>query len=360
MSPAPSSAPGVVEEVGDQRRPSAVTAERAVRHRRTGVVAAVLAVLWLGAFAARVLLGDYTITIPDVVRILGGTDIPGASFILLESKLPRAVGGTLAGLALGASGATFQSMARNPLASPDVLGVSAGASAAAVFTLVILGGSPAAVTGAALLGSTAVAVALLTLSGEKAGGAPYQMILTGVALAAMLASVIHWVLLKADVYRAQEAMVWLTGSLTALTWAEITRMGVVVALALPLLLAGARLQVLELGDDLAHGLGEPPAGVRVRAIALVVVLVAVTTAVCGPIAFVAFLAGPIARRLLGGRVSVGVSALVGAVIVVASDYVAAYALPGTNLPVGVVTGVLGAPVLLWLLAAARTTRQETP
>lgn len=330
------------------------------RRRRTAYVVGALALAWLVAFTARVLLGDYTITVPDFWRIVTGTDIPGASFILMESKLPRAVVGTLAGLALGACGATFQTMARNPLASPDVLGVTMGASAAAVFTLVVVGGSGAAVTVAALLGAGAVALALVTLSGTGAGGAPYRMILVGVALAAMLSSVVHWVLLRADIYRAHEAMVWLTGSLSAATWPKIGRLAVVVAVTLPALLIVARqLHVVELGDDLAHGLGEPPTRVRSRAVALVVVLTAVTTSVCGPIAFVAFLAGPIARQLLGGRSSVTAAALVGAVVVVGADYVAAYAMPDVNFPVGVVTGVLGAPVLLWLLAAGRTTRQES-
>lgn len=333
---------------------------RRTHRRRSAYVIGALTLGWLAAFTVRVLLGDYTITVPDFWRILTGTQIPGASFILLESKLPRAVVGTLAGLALGAAGATFQTMARNPLASPDVLGITMGASAAAVFTLVVLGGSGGAVTGAALVGAGLVALALVTLSGTGAGGAPYRMVLIGVALSAMLASVVHWVLLRADIYRAHEAMVWLTGSLASARWGEIGRLVLVVAVALPLLLVVARqLHVVELGDDLALGLGEPPARVRARAVALVVVLTAVTTSVCGPIAFVAFLAGPIARQLLGGRVSVLASALVGAFIVVAADHVAAYALPGTNLPVGVVTGVLGAPVLLWLLAAGRTTRAES-
>ncbi|MCE0487148.1 FecCD family ABC transporter permease [Ornithinimicrobium sediminis] len=330
------------------------------RRRRTAYVIGTLGLAWLAAFVVRVLLGDYTITVPDFWRIVTGTEIPGASFILMESTLPRAVVGTLAGLALGASGATFQTMARNPLASPDVLGITMGASAAAVFTLVVLGGSSGAVTVAALLGAGAVALALVTLSGTGPGGAPYRMILVGVALAAMLASVVHWVLLQADVYLAHEAMVWLTGTLSSATWPEIWRLGVVVAFTLPALLLVARqLQVVELGDDLAQGLGEPPAHVRTRAVALVVVLTAVTTSVCGPIAFVAFLAGQIARQLLGGRSSVAAAALVGAVVVVAADHVAAYAVPDVNLPVGVVTGVLGAPVLLWLLAAGRTTRQES-
>lgn len=345
-----------VPSPGDPSLPRRV---RARARRRTVLVLTALATAWLAAFLVRTLLGDFTITVPDAVRIVTGTEIPGASFILMESKLPRAVGGTLAGLALGASGATFQAMARNPLASPDVLGITMGSSAAAVFTLVILGGSGPAVTVAALAGGAAVAAAILLLSGATAGAAPYRMVLTGVALAAMLTSVVHWVLLKADVYRAHEAMVWLTGSLNGVRWVEIGRMALVVAVALPLLAAVAgRLRLVELGDDLAHGLGVPPRRVRAQALGLVVVLTGTATAVCGPIAFVAFLAGPIARRLLGGRTSIPAAAVVGAVIVVVADYLAAYALPGTNLPVGVVTGLAGAPFLLWLLVSTRPSRQE--
>lgn len=326
--------------------------------RRGHLVLGGLLVAVLLALVVRTLLGDFTITVTDFWRILLGTgEVPGgAEFILLDSKLPRAVVGTLAGLALGASGATFQLMARNPLASPDVLGLTMGASAAAVFTLVILGGSGAAVALAALLGAALVAVALLTLSASRPGAAPTRMILVGIALSAMLTSVVHWVLLRADIYRAHEAMVWLTGSLNGVAWRQIGLLTVVVALALPLLLATAReLHLVELGDDLAAGVGAPPGVVRARALLLVVLLVAATTSVCGPIAFVAFLSGPIARRLLRGRASIGAAALVGAVIVVLADHVGAYAIPDVNLPVGVVTGVVGAPFLLWLLTRERAT-----
>lgn len=324
--------------------------------RRGQLVLGGLLAAWLLAMVVRTLLGDFTITIPDFWRIVLGTgEVPGgAEFILLDSKLPRAVVGTLAGVALGASGATFQLMARNPLASPDVLGLTMGASAAAVFTLVVLGGSGAAVTVAALLGAALVAVALLTLSASRPGAAPTRMILVGIALSAMLTSVVHWVLLRADIYRAHEAMVWLTGSLNGVTWRQIGLLTVVVALALPLLLATAReLHLVELGDDVAAGVGAPPGIVRARALLLVVLLVAATTSVCGPIAFVAFLSGPIARRLLGGRASIAAAALVGAVIVVLADHAGAYAVPEVNLPVGVVTGLVGAPFLLWLLTRER-------
>lgn len=334
-------------------------AARAHARRRGTLVLLGLGAALLAALAVRTLLGDFTITVPDFWRILLGTgEVPGAAeFILLESKLPRAVAGTLAGLALGASGATFQLMARNPLASPDVLGLTMGASAAAVLTLVVLDGSSAQVALAAVLGATLVAVGLLTLSGSAPGAAPTRMILVGIAFSAMLVSVVHWVLLRADIYRAHEAMVWLTGSLSGVRWSQIGALALVVAITLPLLLLTAsELHLVELGDDLAHAVGVPPQRARAKALALVVVLVAASTAVCGPIAFVAFLSGPIARRLLGGRAGIGAAALVGAVIVVLADHLGAYALTGVNLPVGVITGLVGAPFLLWLLTRERSSR----
>lgn len=331
---------------------------RRLAGRRGRLVLAGLLLAWLAAFAVRTLLGDYLIAVPDLVLILTGradeVGVPGAEFILLQSKLPRAVVGTLAGMALGASGATFQLMARNPLASPDVLGLTMGASAAAVLTLVLLGGDGPVVVLAALAGAALVALALLLLSASRAGSAPTRMILIGIALSAMLTSVVHWTLLRADIYRAHEAMVWLTGSLSGVTWPQVAGLALVVAVALPLLLASAsELHLVELGDDLAHGVGAPPQRVRSVALTLVVVLVASSTAVCGPIAFVAFLSGPIARRLLGGRAGIGAAALVGAVIVVLADHLGAYALPDVNLPVGVITGLVGAPFLLWLLTCER-------
>lgn len=359
-APATPAAPGpstqVVTPGTGPDRAEKVRRSRSHARRRGRLVLGGLLVAWVLAMAVRTLLGDFTITVPDVWRILLGTGevAGGAEFILLDSKLPRAVVGTLAGVALGASGATFQLMARNPLASPDVLGLTMGASAAAVLTLVVLGGSGAAVTVAALGGAALVAVALLTLSASRPGAAPTRMILVGIALSAMLTSVVHWVLLRADIYRAHEAMVWLTGSLNGVTWRQIGLLTVVVGLALPLLLATAReLHLVELGDDLAAGVGAPPGPVRARALLLVVLLVAATTSVCGPIAFVAFLSGPIARRLLGGRASIAAAALVGAVIVVLADHAGAYGIPEANLPVGVVTGVVGAPFLLWLLTRER-------
>ncbi|MHC6594821.1 FecCD family ABC transporter permease [Arthrobacter sp. C152] len=331
---------------------------------RTAVLAAGAVVM----FAVSVLLGSYTVTIPDFFTIVlnhltGGAKIPGASFIVMENKLPRAVVGTLVGIAFGLAGGLFQTMLRNPLASPDVIGISYGASAAAVVAIVVFGASGGAVSGAALGGALAVAALIYAISTggalrgtTRGNAASNRLVLAGVGIAAALQAVVSFLMTRADIRTAADALVWLNGSLNSATW---DRAGVLLC-ALAVLVPAAAfvagpLRILELGDDAAAGLG-----VRVRAtrLALVVVavgLAAVATAAAGPVSFVAFLAGPIARRFTG-RASLPASALVGALIVLTADYFAANVAPllldGTVLPVGVVTGALGAPFLLWLLVTA--------
>lgn len=334
---------------------------------RTAILGAAVVIL----FAAGILLGSYTVTIPDFFRILtahftGGEKIPGASFIVMESKLPRAVIGTMIGLAFGVSGGLFQTMLRNPLASPDVIGISYGASAAAVTAIVVFGASGAAVSGAALGGALGVAAVIYGISrsgslraGAGAGSgsaAGNRLILAGVGIASALGALVNFLLTRTDIRTAADALVWLNGSLNAASW---DRAGVLAAALLVLMpavavLAGP-LRIIELGDDTAAGLGIRVHRTRLGVVLTAVALAAVATAAAGPVAFVAFLAGPIARRF-AGKASLPASALVGALIVLAADYFAANIAPllldGTALPVGVVTGALGAPFLLWLLVTA--------
>lgn len=330
---------------------------RGVR-RRQWLTLGALGLLVVGLFLVRALLGDYRVSFVDGIRMISGTTIPGASFIFMESTLPRACMSVLAGAAFASAGAAFQSMLRNPLASPDVLGINLGASAAAVFAVVLLGWTGMPVALVAFAGAVAVAVTIHGFAG-RGGAATGRMILVGVGLAAVLSSVVHWVLLRADSYRAQDALVWLTGSLGSVSWSEIARLGTVVVIGLPLLTVVTRqLGVLSLGDDLAAGLGVRAHRLRLLITGLVVLLTASATAVCGPIAFVGFLSGPIARRLTRGHTSIPAAAMVGAAMVLIADYLAAYAVPGTAFPVGVVTGLAGAPVLVWLLVAGRRNIQE--
>ncbi|WP_246468872.1 FecCD family ABC transporter permease [Arthrobacter ipis] len=333
---------------------------------RTAVLAAGVVLL----LAASILLGSYTVTIPDFFKILaahftGGEKIPGASFIVMEAKLPRAVIGSLVGLAFGLSGALFQTMLRNPLASPDVIGISYGASAAAVLAIVVFGASGATVSGAALGGAMAVAALILGISrsgslglggGSRGNAAGNRLVLAGVGIAAALHAMVSFLMTRADIRTAAEALIWINGSLNSASWDRACVLALTLMVLVPAaaLLAGP-LRILELGDDAAAGLGIRVAATRLGLVLTAVALAAGATAAAGPVAFVAFLAGPIARRFTG-KASLPASALVGALIVLAADYFAANVAPllldGTVLPVGVVTGALGVPFLLWLLVTS--------
>ncbi|WP_449374758.1 FecCD family ABC transporter permease [Arthrobacter psychrolactophilus] len=301
------------------------------------------------------LLGSYTVTIPDFFAMLGGKTIPGASFIIMENKLPQALLGLLAGASFGMAGTIFQSMLRNPLASPDIIGISYGASATAVAAMVIFGVRGAGVSVAAIIGALLVAL-LITLLARGRGGT--GLILIGIGAAAFMQAAVTFLLSRADINNAQEVIVWLTGSLNSANWERVTILTVALVVLLPLIAGGSRdLRGLALGDDTAAGLGFNVPRARLLLTILGVLLAALPTAAAGPISFVAFLSGPIAKRLNGGVASLPLSALVGAAIVLAGNFAAVNAIPGTSLPVGVVTGALGAPFLLWLLISSNRANQ---
>ncbi|PXY33208.1 iron ABC transporter [Prauserella sp. PE36] len=332
-------------------RPPTVARTRRRKRSRTTVVSLMLAAAGFLALCVSVSLGDVTIPLPDVVRALFGGDGDGMSYIVRELRLPRALVAVLAGAALGLSGAIFQSLVRNPLASPDIIGITGGASAAAVVALLLIGLRGFAVSLAAFAGALATAAAIYVLTWRK-GVTGYRLVLVGVAMGAMLTSIVSYCLTRADVYDAREALVWLTGSLNAKTWTTVQILGLSLALIVPLaLLAGRWLLPLELGDDTAQALGVPLERARMGLIVTAVALAAAATAAVGPVAFVAFVSGPIARRLAGGPgIALVPSALVGALVMTVSDLVAQHAFASVQFPVGVVTAIVGAPYLLWLLA----------
>ncbi|WP_246657738.1 FecCD family ABC transporter permease [Arthrobacter yangruifuii] len=321
------------------------------------MVPAVLAGAVLALFAVYVLLGTYSFTIPDFFRILFGEQIPGATYILMESKLPRAVVGTLIGLGFGIAGAVFQTLLRNPLASPDIIGISYGASASAVCAIVLFGAAGTAVSAAALTGALLVALAIYLLS-RRGGVAGYRLVLVGIGFAAVLQALVNFLLTRTDIRTASEALVWLNGSLNNSSWDRAAVLAGFLLVLLPAAAVLARtLRGLELGDDAAAGLGIRVERARLGLIVVAVGLAAAATAAAGPVAFIAFLSGPIARRLMHGQASLLAAGLVGSCIVLAADFVGANLVPGVTLPVGVVTGALGAPFLLWLLVTSNRVGQ---
>ena len=331
-----------------------VTRGRTRRATRWRVVVLVLAVLVVAGYAVTLMVGRTFYPPGDVLRVALGQDVPGASFTVGRLRLPRATLAVVAGLSFGLAGTTFQTMLRNPLASPDVIGISTGASAAAAVAIVVLGLGGTGVSAFAIAAGLGVAL-LIYLLAYKDGGAGTRFILIGIGMAAMLNSVIAYVLSKAGQWDLQEASRWLSGSLNGVTWERVLPALVVLVVLGPLLLAQTRdLAAIQLGDDAASALGVRVERTRILAMIAAVGIIAFATAACGPIAFVAFLAGPIAARVIGPNGSLLVpAALVGALLVLVADLVGQFAF-GTRFPVGVVTGVLGAPYLIYLIV--RTNR----
>lgn len=320
---------------------------------RVAVVSIVAVGLALAGGVLAVSIGDFPISPAEVVASLIGSGRPEHDFIVRELRLPRALTGMLVGAAFGLSGFIFQSLARNPLASPDIIGITAGASAAAVASIVWWEAGSTVVALGALAGAMLAAIAIYLLASRK-GVVGYRLVLVGIGVAAVLSACTSYLLTKARIEEAQRAMVWLTGSLNGRSWEHVRPVAVALVVLVPLtLLLGRQLLLLQLGDDTARGLGVRVEPTRAALIFAAVGLAAVATASAGPIAFVALIAPQISRRLVrSAGAGLVPAAAVGAALVVLADLVSRQAFAPTELPVGVVTGVLGAPYLLFLLARA--------
>lgn len=334
---------------------NAVAEGRRRRGRKHSLVVGLLLVSVLATFAVTLSVGQSVTPPGDVLRVLLGENVPGAAFTVGQLRLPRAVLAVLAGLSFGLGGVAFQIMLRNPLASPDIIGISWGASAAAVFAIILLGMKGTMVSVFAVAAGLGVALLVYGLSSRN-GVAGTRLILVGIGVSAMLESIVAYILSQAPAWTLQEAMRWLTGSVN----------GAQLGQALPLLLAlivfgglllsrSRNLEALRLGDDTAAALGVRINATRIMIIIGAVGIIASATAITGPIAFVAFLSGPIAARIVGNNGSLLVpSALIGALLVLGGDYAGQFLLPG-RYPVGVVTGALGAPYLIYLIVRVNRT-----
>jgi iron complex transport system permease protein len=317
-------------------------------------VCAFLLTAIVGLVLANVSVGEYSIPLTKVVPSLVGFGDSTTHFIVWTLRLPRSVDAVLVGIAFGMSGAIFQTVMRNPLAGPDVLGVESGAAAAAVFVIVSAGGGLVAVTVGALLGGLLTAFAVYLLAYKRGGSSGYRLILIGISVAAALSSMTTYLLTRASVNQAQQAIVWLSGSLSERGWVDLRPIALTLAVMLPLTPILARqLRVLQLGDDTARGLGVHLEASRVALLLAGAVLAAAATASAGPVLFVALVAPQLARRITRTTTAtLAPAALIGAVLVCAADLAGRLVIAPTEEPVGVVTALLGAPYLLWFLARA--------
>ena len=313
---------------------------RRSRGRRRVVVMTALALVAVALFAATLMVGRSIYSPAEVLGVILGHDVAGASFTVGCLRLPRAVLAVLVGASFGIGGVTFQTMLRNPLASPAIIVLGLGGAEVSVFAIV------------AGIG-VALAIYLLAYRGGVLGT---RLVLIGIGIAATLDALTSYILSTAPQWELQEAMRWLTGSLNGASWAHVQPVLAAGLVCVPVLLLQSRdLSLLQLGDDAASALGVRTERTRILLIVAAVGLIAFATSAAGPVAFVAFLSGPIAVRLVGPHGSPLIpAALVGVVLVLAADLVGQFAFD-TRFPVGVVTGALGAPYLVYLIARTNRT-----
>lgn len=319
------------------------------QNRRATLCVILLAVIALLLGCGMLMFGNTNYSMAEVWSYLLGKGSGSGAYAIGSVRLPKLVVGGLAGFAFGVSGYTFQSLLRNPLASPDIIGVTAGSSAAAVFCILILGISGAVASCFAVVAGLGVTGVILLLSGRgKAFGS--RMILIGIGFQAMLNALISWMLLKGSEYDVGTALRWLRGSLNSVQMSDVPVTLVVTVIAAGLLFYCNRyLQMMQLGDEYATALGVPIQATRICCLLAALILSATATSVTGPIASVAFLSGPIAGRIApGSRKTMALSGLVGVILVYGAELVSKNVF-STSYPVGVITGLLGAPYLLLLL-----------
>ncbi|QCQ16247.1 FecCD family ABC transporter permease [Microbacterium sp. RG1] len=309
------------------------------------VVAIAVITLVMGA-----LLGTYDIPPDQIWGVLTGQIQGFERTVVLEWRVPRAAAALTVGACLGLSGALLQTVTRNPLASPDLIGISGGAYTAVLILVVLLGAEWLYMAPAALTGALLAAAVLFTAAGSRSQREGSRFLLAGVALAALLGGINSWIVVSASLESAMAAATWGAGSLAASTWSTVWLSGAALAFGAVLCgLAVRRLRVHALGDDLAAGLGAAPRSLRVQLILISVALAAIATAVCGPIGLLPLVAPPIARALTRtSETPLALSAMVAAVLLAIADLIAQHMLPGGP-PAGLVTTVLGGVYLMVML-----------
>ncbi|ASN06349.1 FecCD family ABC transporter permease [Virgibacillus necropolis] len=326
-----------------------IMAGRRQRHRRWILVTSLLATLSIILCSAMLLMGNTIYSVEDVIRVLLGEQVEGVSFAVNTIRLPRMLAGLFAGFAFGLAGNTFQTMLRNPLASPDIIGITSGSSVAAVFCIIVLHTSNAVISIASVIAGLAT-VTLIYILSRGSSFSVGRIILIGIGIQAMLNAVVSYLLLVGAQQDLPAAIRWLSGSLNGSQMHELPPLVITVLIFAPIVIVLRKhLGILELGEHSATSLGINTGKTRIALILSSVCMIALATATTGPIAFVAFLSGPIAKRLVGvGLSSVIPAGLVGVNLVLMSDLIGQFAFE-VRYPVGIVTGILGAPYLIYLL-----------
>lgn len=294
--------------------------------------------------------GTLPISAEQLWQVINGDAARNIQLIVIEWRMPRVLMALLIGAALGVSGAIFQSLLRNPLGSPDILGFNTGAYSGVLVALVLFQQNIEGMTLAALLGGL-ITAGVVYLFAWRNGVDTFRLIIVGISVRALLMALNSWLIISASLEAALSAGLWSAGSLNGITWAKTTPVILVLLLAMvATALLARRMRLLEMGDDTACALGVPVERSRIWLMLIGVVLTAASTALVGPISFIALLAPQIARRLSGGvKGALPLAALCGALLLTAADYAAQHFFLPYQLPVGVITVSLGGLYLIALL-----------
>lgn len=308
----------------------------------------------LSAFVLALALGDQRLTLSQVHQALAkpGTGLAYIDTILWQLRLPRASLAVLVGAALAIAGTVSQTIMRNPLAEPGILGINAGAALAAVLVIVQLRAvSESLLPWLTFAGACAMSATIYLLA-WKQGTTSLRIILIGVGLSALAGAAASFISTFGDITAVQRAMIWLAGSLQDSRWAKVHLLGLWLILPVASVWICARgLNLIALGDDVAKGLGQRVHLMRGLMILAIATISGAAVAAAGLIAFVGLAAPHIARRLVGHRHEylIPAAALCGALMVVCADIIARRLMPPAQLPTGLMTGFLGAPFFAWLL-----------
>lgn len=318
--------------------------------RRLVLSCLVLMLVSLGVALFSLRSGAVTLDFAQVFNALTGSAPRNITLVVTEWRLPRVMMALLVGAALGISGAIFQSLMRNPLGSPDVMGFNTGAWSGVLVAMVLFGQHLTAITLAAMAGGILTSLIVWALAWRD-GIETFRLIIIGIGMRAMLMAFNTWLLLQASLETSLSAGLWFAGSLNGLTWAKtLPAAPLILLMFVCALLLVKRMRLLEMGDDSACALGVSVERSRLMLMLVAVVLTAAATAIAGPISFIALVAPHIARRLSGtARWGLTQSALCGSLLLLAADLCAQQLFMPYQLPVGVVTVSLGGIYLIVLL-----------
>ncbi|MBO6129788.1 MAG: iron ABC transporter permease [Pseudobutyrivibrio sp.] len=314
--------------------------------RRYRITISIMLVILIILICLNLTIGEKNLSLSEVFNIIVNNE---SNYIVMKLRLPRTLAGIFCGIAFAIAGNTFQTLLGNPLASPDIIGVSSGSTVAAVYSILFLNLNRGIVSLISVIAGMLSAFAIYKLA-DKNGFSTNRLILTGIGAQAFFSALINWMVMKAAEYDVPTAMRWMAGNLNGITTDTLPLLIIVVILCFFIMIyCNQSIRSLELGERYATVLGVNVGLIRTTLIFCSVILIAFATSISGPIASIAFLSGPIASRICSkNQTNYVSSALVGAILVVAGDFIGQNLLP-TRYPVGIITGLLGAPYLVYLL-----------